>query len=111
MKKAYKVWIEQGEGSTIVFAETRNKAKVIALSCDCCEDAEYIDVCVHRMKELDHLYKSRSEIDWWDPETRIILVRDFGWSCYEAFISECEYCPAKQFCERFQELEGEPDAK
>lgn len=34
---AYKAWCNYGEGSTIVFAETRNQAKVIALSCDCME--------------------------------------------------------------------------
>lgn len=47
---AYKAWVDYGEGSTVVFAETRNQAKVIALSCDCCEDAKYTDIRVHRMK-------------------------------------------------------------
>ena len=105
--KAYKVWIDCGEGSTIVFAETRNEAKVIALSCDCCEDAEYIEVRVHRMKELDHLYKGKCEMDWWDPETRITLVRDFGWQCWEPYYPECEDCPAKEYCDAYKEWVGE----
>lgn len=107
--KAYKVWTEYSEGCTVVFAETRNEAKVIALSCDCCEDAKYIDICIRRMKELDHLYKGRREIDWYDAETRIILVRDFGWTCVDVDYSECNNCPANQFCWGFQELEGESE--
>lgn len=95
--KAYKAWVEHGEGSTIVFAETRNKAKVIALSCDCCEDARYIDIQVRRVPEADKLYKGKSEIDWYDPETRVALVRDFGWSCYDPSW-ECDDCPAKPYC-------------
>lgn len=31
--KAYKAWVDYGEGSTVVFAETRNQAKVIAMDC------------------------------------------------------------------------------
>lgn len=95
--KAYKAWVEHGEGSTIVFAETRNEAKVIALSCDCCEDARYIDIRVRRVPEADKLYKGKSEIDWYDPETRVVLVRDFGWSCYDPSW-ECDDCPAKPYC-------------
>ena len=105
--KAYKVWLDYGEGSTIVFAKTRNEAKVIALSCDCCEGAEYIDVCIRRVKELDCLYKGKSEIDWWDSETRIVLVRDFGWQCYDPQYDDCEDCPAKDYCDAYKELEGE----
>lgn len=37
--KAYKVWVDDGEGSTIVFAKSRNEAKVIAMYCDTCEGA------------------------------------------------------------------------
>ena len=106
-KKAYKVWLDCGEGSTVVFADTRNEAKVIALSCDCCEDAEYIEVCVRRMQELDHLYKGQSEIDWWDKETRVALVRDHGWSCFDPYYPDCEECPAKEFCEQYKDMTGD----
>ena len=41
MMRAYKAWVDYGESCTVVFAETRNQAKVIALSCDCCEGATY----------------------------------------------------------------------
>lgn len=95
--KAYKVWLEQGEGSTVVFASNRNEAKMIALGCDCCEDARYIDISAKRMKELDKLYKGKPEIDWYDPETRLMLVRDFSWSCLEPSW-ECDGCIAKIWC-------------
>ena len=95
--KAYKAWVDYGEGSTVVFAETRNQAKVIAMGCDSCEDAPYTDIRVHRMKELDHLYKGKSEMDWYDDETRLLLVRDFGWSCAEPSW-ECDSCCCKKYC-------------
>ena len=100
--KAYKAWVDYGEGSTVVFAETRNQAKVIAISCDCCEDAKYTDIRVHRMEELDHLYKGKSEIDWYDDETRLLLVRDFGWSCIEPSW-ECDSCNCKKYCSWHEE--------
>ena len=102
-KKAYKVWIDDGDGSsTIVFAESRNEAKVIAMGCDCCEDARYIDISVHRMKDLDGLYKGKPEIDWYDMETRTLLVRDYGWSCLETSW-ECDNCEAREYCEHWED--------
>ena len=96
--KAYKAWDENGyeSGSTIVFAENIREAKKIAMSTDACSEAEFIDIRVKRRKEYDFLYKGKSEIDWDDEETRIILVRDFGWSCIEEY--ECDTCPAQQYC-------------
>ena len=100
--KAYKAWVDYGEGSTIVFAETRNQAKVIAMGCDCCEDAPYTDIRVHRMKELDHLYQGKTEINWYDDETRLLLVRDFGWACAETSW-ECDGCNCKKYCSWHEE--------
>ena len=100
--KAYKAWVDYGEGSTVVFAETRNQAKVIALSCDCCEDAKYTDIRVHRMDELDHLYQGKSEMNWYDDETRLLLVRDFGWACIEPSW-ECDSCNCKKYCSWHEE--------
>lgn len=99
---AYKAWWDYGEGSTVVFAETRNQAKVIAMGCDCCEDAPYTDIRVHRMKELDHLYKGKAEMDWYDDETRLVLVRDFGWSCAEPSW-KCDGCKCREYCSWHEE--------
>ena len=95
--KAYNVWANDAEYSTIVFAENRTQAKLIAMGCDCCEDAQYIDIRAKRFAPADKLYKGAAEIDWYDPDTRLALVRDFAWSCYETSW-ECDTCNAKQFC-------------
>lgn len=97
MIKAYYAREKDGDCATIVFAENTTQAKMIVKSCDCCEDAEYINIRVSRMPEADKLYKGLSEIDWYDDETRLALVRDFGWQCNEPSF-ECDICPAKTFC-------------
>lgn len=98
-KKAYKVFDDASceNFSTIVFADNRNEAKALALRTDVCEDARYIDVRAQRLPEADCLYKGSFEIDWYDEDTRLALVRDFGWSCFEPSF-ECAECPAKQYC-------------
>lgn len=95
--KAYYAGEKDGDCATIVFAESATQAKIEAQSCDCCEDARYIDIRVRRLPKADGLYKGDREIDWYDSETRITLVRDFGWSCWETSW-ECDSCPAKQYC-------------
>lgn len=95
--KAYYAREKDSDCATIVFAENCTQAKTIALTCDCCEDARYIDIRVRRMPEADKLYKGFSEIDWYDAEIRVALVRDFGWQCFEPSW-ECDTCPAKPYC-------------
>ena len=97
MIKAYCARDKDGDTSTVVFAESAAQAKVIAQSTDCCGDVPYIDIRVTRVPALDGLYKGRSEVDWYDDETRVILVRDYGWWCWEPSW-ECDSCPARQYC-------------
>jgi hypothetical protein len=104
--KAYRAYEKDGDCATIVFAESATKAKAAAQATDCCEDAQYIDIRVQRMPGADKLYKGYSEIDWYDKDTRISLVRDFGWSCLDPSW-ECDTCPAKPYCHR-HEPEVEP---
>ena len=110
--KAYKVWDEKAFDpcSTIVFAENIKEAKKIAMATDTCEEANFIDIRVKRCKEADCLYKGSKEIDWDDKETRIALVRDFGWSCYDTSF-ECESCEARQYCSWFEEERRKEDAE
>lgn len=97
--KAYRAWDEKSDeyGSTIVFAENIREAKKIAMATDAFEEARFIDIRVKRFKAADYLYKGSSEIDWDDEGTRIALVRDFGWRCYDPSF-ECESCAARQYC-------------
>ena len=67
-----------------------------------CEEANFIDIRVKRFKEADYLYKGSAEIDWYDEETRVSFVRDFGWRCY-GISWECERCVARRYCAWFEE--------
>lgn len=81
--KAYLAWdnMDIDRCQTIVFAENEKKAKAIAFSCEVCEDADYIQVRVRRFPMADKLYKGRPEIDWYDDETRLYLVKCCSWEC------------------------------
>lgn len=98
--KAYKAWDENNcEGySTVVFAENASKAKAIAFHSEACEDADYINIRIHRFPEMDKHYRGISEVDWYNTEDRRALVA-LGWYCLEPESWECESCPAKDICE------------
>lgn len=88
--------------ATVVFAETRGKAKYLALSTDTCEDASFCDIEVRRMKELDKYYKEgKWELDWENPADRIALVKDGGFVCDPDYYDweDCAVCPAKEYCD------------
>lgn len=106
--KAYMAWDEKSfeQCETIVFAENARDAKKIAMATDVCEDAEFINIRVKRLKEADSLYKGKSEIDWYDEKTRLTLVRDFGWKCFDPSW-ECENCVAKEYCTWWEEEDGQ----
>lgn len=103
--KAYKAWDDALDEnySTIVFAENVREAKKIAFCCDALDDADWISVRVKRQPEADRLYKGKPEIDWWDAETRLALVRDLGWACLDPYELECEKCAAKPYCRHWEE--------
>lgn len=100
--KAYKAWdmMSCENGSTVVFAETAQAAKNVARYTDACEDADYIDIRVQRLPEMDGHDRGRCEIDWYDPEDRKALVA-LGWSCLETSY-ECDTCPEKGACSHWK---------
>ena len=90
----------------IVFAETRGKARALALITDCCNETSFIDVDVRRQPNADKYYKEgKWHLDWDNPKDRIALVKDCGFVChYEYFEWEdCESCSAKEYCDRYSE--------
>lgn len=108
--KAYLVREKDQFYATVVFAETTGKAKMLALSTDCCEYARFIDIEVHRMPQVDKYYKEgKQHLDWENPQDRIVLVKECGFWCgEEAFeFYDCELCSAKQYCDRYSENVGE----
>lgn len=107
--KAYRVEdIDSCEGySTVVFAESRGKAKLLALSTDACEGADYIRIRATRIKDLDGEYRGRWEMDWYDEQDRRAMV-SHGWYCLEPDRDDCAQCCCKDDCEDYQDyLEDE----
>lgn len=94
----------------VVFAETRGKAKALALRTDCCEDKEFTRIEAHRMKPADKYYKeSKWHLDWENPQDRIVLVRECGFVCdYDYFdTDDFEICSAKEYCDRYKDHQSE----
>lgn len=93
-------------GCTVVFAETRGKAHALALNTDCCEDAEWNDVRVTRLPAMDCMYKpGKVEMDWYNAEDRIALVKECGWHCIDEYYDsdDCKKCPAAEWCDYYQD--------
>ena len=90
---------------TVMFAESSNKAKALALHTDCFQDFEYIELRASRKPELDKYYRGVSEMDWNHSEDRIALVKECGFVCSEDGMEweDCNGCPAKEWCDAYQE--------
>lgn len=101
--KAWTVSDKDGEyGTVIVYAETQGKARQAVLYSDPFDFCEWTDLRVLRFKAYDQYYTGEAVPDFWhDDEHRIRLVKDYGWSCFEAFESYCKDCPARKYCEHF----------
>lgn len=108
--KAWRVREKNEFCATVVFAETRGKAKSAALYTECCEGCDFCDIEVHREPELDKYYKDgKFEIDWMDDNDRIALVKEAGFYCDYVDIALCKNCSAKQYCDEYKSrfLKGE----
>lgn len=108
--KAWLVSVKDCFGSTVVFAETRGKAKSIALHTDMCYgyDAEFTDIEVNRLSKADSQYKKgKTEMDWYDPNDRRFLVDKCGFHCEEVDLNECEKCSANDVCDYYQDVLAE----
>lgn len=95
-------------GATVVFAETRGKAKSLALCTSCCEDVNFCDIEVRRAPQMDKYYaEGKTEMDWSDPKDRIALVKECGFYCRHPIAEDCIDCPAREFCDEAVTEEGE----
>lgn len=109
--KAWLVRVKDEFCATVVFAETRGKARSLALATDCCEDARFCDIEASRMPQADKYYKEdKKELDWENQADRIVLVKECGFVCdYDYFDHEdCAVCPAKEYCDRYQDWLQQP---
>lgn len=105
----FKAWIVREIGefeAAVVFAETRGKAKSMALHTDACEGADFVRIEALRAKEADKYYKpGKRELDWYNSEDRIAMVKDCGFTCIPD--AHCADCPAKEFCDDYLEMDGD----
>jgi hypothetical protein len=109
-----KAWLVRKEDefcATIVFAETRGKARALAMHTEVCEDVEFTDIEVRRKPQMDKYYKEgKTEMDWFNSKDRIALVKDANFVCDIDYLQweDCKSCSAKDYCDRYQDhLESE----
>ena len=108
--KAYSVSDKNCDECTyIVFAESRGKA--ISYALQYCDDAfgdyTFTEMWARRAPRLDQYYSGKSELDWFDMDDRVAMVRDAGFYCsYEVdvTIEECEKCDAHEWCSRYKSM-------
>jgi len=104
-----KAWLvrEKDEFSaTVVFAETRGKAKSLATHTAACEDVDFIRIEVSRMPEADKYYREgKRELDWEDPADRIVLVKECGFCCDPDWFDweDCAVCSASEYCDKYKD--------
>ena len=102
-----KAWLVRNEidcCATVVFAETRGKARALALHTDTCEDLTFIEVLVYRLPKADKCYKQgKWELDWYNPKDRVFFVKELGFSCNDIDLYVCEQCSAKEYCDKYKD--------
>lgn len=116
-----KAWLvrEDYEGrSAVVFAETQGKAKSIAIALEDFDGYGFCDIYARRCPHMDKYYSDgKRYMDWFYSKDRIALVRDCGFRCDPDCFDpdDCEVCPAKEYCDVYQdykeELKDEEEAK
>lgn len=110
MPKAYAISADYAPYSEVVWAETSGKAKRIALDrCESMQDLDFIELHARRLPEMDLMYDGNPVADWCDDETRIKLVSDCGWHCAEPELHDCKICPAREFCETWEDMKDDLD--
>lgn len=102
--KAWLVGEKYESERTVVFAETRGKARNLARYTDACRDVDFCDIEVYRLPQADKYYKAgKTEMDFTDPKDRRILVEEFNFRCEYVELDLCEKCSAREYCEEYEE--------
>jgi hypothetical protein len=98
---------KNGTVSTVVFAESKDKAKRVANMCPDFKKVKYTDIRVSRKEvklweaeqitlKVPKRHPDRPYLDWNDPWDRYVLVK-CGWQCDPA-PNECKTCSARTIC-------------
>ncbi len=108
--KQMKAWLVREKNefcATVVFAETRGKARAMATHTIACEDVDFCDIEVYRKPALDKYYvDGKKEMDWCKFEDRVAMVKDGGFICDRDYWEreDCERCPATEYCDMYQDM-------
>lgn len=98
-KKAYVVRIDEDEGyCTVVFAENRNRAKLLAMSDDCFDSyTRYIDLRPTRIPQADFFVKENPNLHMLDMNNleHARFLRGEGW--FTADSTYCDECGLASF--------------
>lgn len=99
MKKAYKVRVDEDEGiDIVVFAETRNKARLLAMSDDSFDDfMKYTDVSPTRYPQADYFAEKDPSIGrlHTDIPEHARFLRKMGWG--SLYTHRCAWCELARF--------------
>lgn len=105
-----KAWLAKDKNefhATVVFAETRGKAKSIAMRTEACEDVDFCNIYIERVPQIDKYYKEgKKEMDWLNDDDRLALVKECGFYCEYIVDDMCEDCPAKEYCDEYIDRKG-----
>ena len=94
------------EGITlVVFAENAGKVKAYASNTEEFCDYGFTGIRVNRCSALDRFYKGNPEMDWFNMDDRVAMVRYANFECSREFDDcGCNECDAKQWCGRYESM-------
>lgn len=102
-----KAWIVGIKGEffqTVVFAETRGKARNLARYTSACDGADFTDIEVRRAPQIDKYYTDgKTEMEWNNTADRLALITELNFRCEYADMDDCKGCPAIEDCEVYAE--------
>lgn len=104
-----KAWLVRETGefcAAVVFAETRGKARSLAMHTEVCEDVRFCDIEVYRKPTLDKYYTDgKTELYWHNSKDRVALVKDGGFVCDRDYWEpeDCKNCPATEYCDMYED--------
>ena len=111
-----KAWIVNDlpdcEYTAIVFAETSGKAKSYCSEHDdIIGDVDFIHVSARRCKEADKYFRGVPQMDWYDDDDRLLMVKELGMYCSDEIFDtdECKVCSAREYCDKYKEWKEETD--
>ena len=74
--KPMKAWLVKDKDeyyATVVFAETRGKARALAMHTDACEDVDFCDIEVRRKPQIDKYSNVRARGRWIGTISKTVL--------------------------------------